>query len=538
MKFAKTFCRANSVISVIPAGLPVKLQYNEHGLLQTFRIGFTNNLDPMYECPDLKFNHEELFARIKKFVPNMISTRGGTTWVFGIFYSDNVPMDEGEMPRALFQSYVNDLLKGGQYSFYAGYANSRAAQFSGSLMVRNFLTMQKFDLLPQVVVPTSMQDETLKMLMSDANYPFNKPFISGYIIFEDLNCRYVSDTLFQIKVSNEPKLEVGEDGFWKAVVTSESGDSYTFSYSSILHNSIKKNTVILAEKENAAGALKIVTTRLKGGMQVVPKTTSESIKCPVCGKVNMIGTDNAPVQCDDPHCLSHQYADAKKMLKVLSLPELSYEAYAENVRAKNILCLTDILVLPEYKDTEVTVSLAQAINAVVPATAVPNSEIFERFANKCNNSVESVLYYLDNPLRIETDLDLVDPIVKKFAAWLEDPYNASTVRTILDAVRIEARKQKFEGDPIFRGMTFVTTGKFKRGDYQEIASILESYAAKVTPGFEQGSKLPNAVIQGSLNDGVSGQVIQKARLHNVPILDEDAFFEQYEIDDDLKRNLL
>ena len=182
--------------------------------------------------------------------------------------------------------------------------------------------------------------------------------------------------------------------------------------------------------------------------------------------------------------------------------------------------------------------MAQAIDSVVPVTVVPNAEIFERFANKCSNSVETVNYYLNNPLHIETDLDIIDPIVRRFVTWVEDPYNASTISTILDIVKIAEKVQKFDGDPIFRGNTFIITGKFKRGDYHEICSILQSYSADVMSNFEQGKKLPDLVITGSLNDGISGQIIQKARIHNIPVADEDAFFSQYEIDDDLARNLL
>lgn len=538
MRFAKTFCKANAVISAIPAGLPVKLQYNEHGLLQTFRIGLTPNLDPMYEEPSLKFDHDALMSKIKGFVPNAIATKGGTTWVYGILYSDNVPLNEGEMPKALYQSYINDIIKGGRYEFYAGFAKSLAVQFSGSLIIRNFLSSAKFNLLPQIVVPVVMKEETLNMLMDPASYPFNKNFVAGYFIYEGLNCRFAADSLLQIKVTNEPNLFIGQDGYWKATVVSEKEEGYTFNYSSILHNNIKKNTVLLAERDVATRTLNVIATRIKGGAQVVQNCSPIQVKCPVCGKVNMIGTSNAPTQCDDPHCMSHQYPNAVKMLKVFNLPELPYEEFAEKVKSKDIICLTDVLELPQYKDIEIKTSLAQALYAIIPSTEVPNADLFERFANKCKNNVDTVLYYLDNPLRIETDLDIVDPIIKRFADWLEDPYNVSTVRTILDRVEVAARSQKFEGDPIFRGNTFIITGNFKRGDYHEIASILESYSAKVSPAFEQGEKLPSAVIQGSLNEGISGKVIQKARLHNIPIIDEDDFFTRYEIDKDLEKNLL
>lgn len=540
MKFTKTFCKPSSVISVVPAGLPLKLQYDQNGLLQLIRIGFDATLNPMFDEQEFASEKEynAVFDKVKGFVPNVISAKGGTTWVFGVLYSDNVPLDEGRIPEDLYGSYIADLLKGGRYEFYAGYATSLAIQLAGSMIIRNFLTVNKFDLLPQIVVPVSVKSETFDMLMDPTSYPFNRPFIAGYFIYEDLNCRYAHDTLFQIKVSNEPSVYITEDGCWKAKVVSEKGNAFVFNYSSIIHNNIKKGTILLAEREDINSALKISATRMKTGAQLMPKSSPESIKCPICGKLNLIGQDEAPIQCDDPHCLSHQYQDVQKMLRVFGLAVLSYDEYMDNVRAKDIQCLTDVLLLPQYKDAKISVSLSQALNAIVPVSTVPNSEIFERFANKCNNKVETVNYYLDSPLRIETDLDIVDPIVRKFATWLQDPYNVSTIRTIFDIVEITERKQKFDGDPIFRGNSFVLTGKFRRGDYQEIASIIESYAAKVSPAFEMGEDLPSAVIQGSLNDGISGEVIRKARLHNIPILDEDEFFANYEIDKDLASNLL
>lgn len=540
MKFTKTFCKPSSVISVVPAGLPLKLQYDQNGLLQTFRIGFDVSLNPLIDtdCVLDDKKHKAVFDKVKGFVPNVISSKGGSTWVFGVLYTDNVPLDEGRIPEDLYDSYIADLLKGGRYEFYAGYVNSLAVQLSGSLIIRNFLTANKFDLLPQIVVPVSVKPETFDMLMDPASYPFNRPFIAGYFIYEDLHCRYAHDTLFQIKVANDPSIFITEDGYWKSKVVSESGKEFVFNYSSIVHNNIKKGTILLAEREDINSALKVSSTRMKTGAQLVPKSSPESVKCPVCGKINLVGQDEAPVQCDDPHCLSHEYSTAKKMLKVFGLADLSYDEYMDNVRARDIQCLTDVLLLPQYKDAKITVSLSQALDAVVPVSVVPNSDVFERFANKCNNKVETVKYYLDSPLRIETDLDIVDPIVRKFANWLQDPYNVSTIQTIFDIVTITERKQKFDGDPIFRGNKFILTGKFRRGDYQEIASIIESYAAKVSPSFELGESLPNAVIQGSLNEGISGEVIRKARLHNIPILDEDQFFTTYEIDKDLASNLL
>lgn len=539
MKFAKTFCRPSSTLSVVPAGLPVKLEYNEHGLLSKFTIGFSIDLDPHYEDPDAgEFNYNELFQRIKAFVPNMISTTGGTTWIFGIFYSDRIPCNEGMIPQALYKSYIEDMINGGQYKFYAGYVHSLAASFVGPLVIRNFLGTCKFATLPQIIVPVSMTDETLQMLTRTGNYPFNKDFIAGFFVFEDMACRYASVNLLQIEVTNEISPYVEADGFLKGEVVTQSGRSYVFNYSALVHHGVEKGCTLLVERDPEDIGLTILATRIGSGAEKVCDNIGQEVKCPVCGKVYRVGQDDAPIQCDDPHCLSRLYNDAVKMMEVLGLPSLSYNSYKALVDSKKIICLTDLLELPPCKDQEVRTSLANAMYAVIPAEVVPNFSILERFANKCNNSVESVVYYLNNPRRIETDLDITDPMVRKLVIWLEDPYNVSTITTILSQVKIDAKLQKFDGAPIFRGNTIAITGKFKRGDYPEIESILMSYAAKVIPSIELGEDLPDVLLIGSLNEGISGQMVQKAKIHNIPIAYEDDFFVQYEIDQDLANNLL
>lgn len=539
MKFAKTFCKPNATATVVPEGLPLKLEYNEHGLLKKFTIGFTLDLDPQYDDPDAgQFNYNELFARIKRLVPQAITTTGGTTWVFGVLYTDNIPCDEGILPQALYKSYIKDIIDGGKYEFYAGYVKSLAVSFQGSLIIRNFLTREKFNLLPHVVVPLTMSDETLQRMMNPGAYPFRYSFIAGFFIFEDLSCRYSATNLIQINVTKDIEPYVDADGFFKGEVVTKSGRTYVFNYTAILHHGVTKGCTLLVERDSETSGLSILSTRAGKSVEKVTENIARDIKCPVCGKVFKGGDDDAPIQCDDPHCLSHLYLDAVKMMSAFGLPSLSYNSYKALVDSKKISCITDLIELPPCQDIEIKTTLANAMYAVIPTSVVPNFDILERFANKCNNSVESVVYYLQNPGRIETDLDIVDPIVRRFASWLEDPYNVSTLTTVFARVKVDSKLQKFDGDPIFRGVTIAVTGRFKRGDYPEIESILRSYAAEVVPSIELGAKLPDVVIVGSLNEGISGQVIQKARLHNIPMKEEDEFFAQYEIDQDLANNLL
>lgn len=535
MKFVKTFCKPASTIEVIPAGLIIKLQYNQNGLLQKFDIEYgTNGTD--YSIDEATYR--ELFQKIKGFVPNSISVTGGTTWVTGVMYTESIPCDEGNIPVALCQSYIDGILDGGHYKFYGGFVESLAANFQGPLVMRNFLTSNKFNCLPQMIVPVQMTDESLQMMMSTNSFPFKYPFISGFFIFEDLNCRYASSNLFQINIMNDPEPFVDIDGYLKGEIVTKSGDTYTFNYSAIIHHGVARGTTLLVENDRDGTALNILSTRLGVNADKIPETISHDVKCPVCDKVYKVGSDDAPVQCDDPHCMSHEFYTAQKMLNNLKLPEITYDQYKELIYAKDITWITDILDTGVYKDMEIKTTLAEAMYSVIPTHVVPNLEIVERFANKCNHSIESVMYYLNNPLRIETDLDITDPIVRRFVNWLSDPYNVSIISSILSRVTIDAKMQKFDGAPIFRGNKIAVTGRFKRGDYAEIESILLSYAATVVPSIEICQDLPDILLIGSLNEGISGQMVQKARLHNIPIAYEDDFFTKYEIDQDMAANLL
>lgn len=539
MKFSKTFCKPNASCSPVPVGIPTVLEYNEYGLLKKARIGFSIDLDPMYEDSDAgEFNYNEFFLKVRGLVPGSITTTGGTTWVFGVLYTDNIPTNEGMLPQALYKSLISQLVGGQKFEFYAGYVKSRAVSFQGPLIIRNFLSREKFNLLPQVIVPLTMTDATLQRMMNPGAYPFKYAFLAGFFIFEDLDCRYAAVNLLQINVTKDIEPFVDADGFVKGQIVTASGRTYTFNYSAILHHGVIKGCTLLVERDNASTGLEILSTRLGQGVERVAEPVLHDIKCPVCGKIFRGGDNDSPIQCDDPHCLSHGYQEAVKMLTTLKLPTLSYNSYKALVDSKKIVCLTDLIDLPPCQEVEIKTTLATAIRAAVPVSVVPTFDILERFANKCNNKVESVMYYLNNPGRIEPDLDITDPIIRRFAKWLQDPYNVSTLTTIFSRVKIDNKLQKFDGAPIFRGVTLGITGKFKRGDYAEIESILRSYAADVVSSIEPGAKLPDAIIVGGLNDGISGQMIQKARIHNIPLQEEDDFFTRYEIDQDMAQNLL
>ena len=541
MKFTETFCRPNSVVTIIPVGLQTILQYNEHGVLQKVMFGFEGVDLTTHPQGSITVESEQLykdaFEKVGRVVPTIISTKGGTTWVFGVLHSDAVPCDDGILPAALASSYIKKLASGDKFSFYAGYAHSLAANYQGPVVIRNFLSMSGFNVLPHVIVPVNLTTDTIAAAMNPSQFPFDHSYIDGFFIYEGVGCRYAGLGLKQITAKATPELDIDTDGYWKGTVESVDGaDKIKFSYSAILRHSVKKGATLLLQKDGST--YNILATRIGTAAQLMVSDTPREVKCPVCGKICILGRDDTPFQCDDPNCLSHSYPDATKLLRFLDLEPLEYEDYRKAVDKHDIQCLTDVLELPQYRDIEIETTLACALGAVVPASVVPNFDILERFANKCNNSIDTVKYYLKSPRRIETDLDIVDPMVVRFIRWIDDPYNVTTVTTILDRVKIVEKHAKFEGTPIFRGNKIAVTGKFKRGDLHEIESILRSFQAEVVSSIELGEDLPDVIVTGSLRDGISGQMIQKARAHNIPIQDEDSFFAYYELDEDMAQNLL
>lgn len=535
MDFTKTFCKPGSCVTAVPAGLQLVLEYNEHGLFNKFYIGWNSDLKISSEKELDDQTYADLFYKIKDFVPATISTKGGTTWIYGVLYSTVIPCDDGNIPNCLIDSYIKMILENGRFTFYGGYVTSLAVSFQGPLIIQNFLKVSKFNPMPQVIVPLNLTDDTIDAMTHYGKVSFDRDYIAGFFVFEELSCRYASMDLVQLTVAKEPTLWIDQAGFWKGTIESASGVQAGFNYSVILHYGIEKGTTVLLQ--NMDTDPEVITTRMGSSARIIPLQANEDVKCPICKKICKLGAFENPFKCDDPHCMSHEYPAVRHMLNCFKMSEMSYYGqYKDLLDSKSLLCVTDVFTLPQYKDAEITTTLANLLYAMM-GTQV-RYEVLERFANKCSNKVETLKYYLNNPLRIETDLDVVDNEVVKVVKWLEDPYNVTTITTMLDIVKVAESEKKFDGDPIFRGNRFVLTGLFKRGDIKEVESILRSYAAQVSTSIELGDQLPNAVIIGGMNEGISGQVIQKAKIHHIPVIDEDDFFERYQIDRDMRENLL
>ena len=522
MMFAKTFCQPGSYIEVVPVGLLATLRYNKNGLLEKIIVG----IDPEDESTLLE---KDQFTQFAKVVPATIPLSGGTTWISGVFYSENIPTSSGHIPDCLYDDYISDAFNGTEFTFYAGHVKSLAASFAGSLAVRNWLSVAKFTVLPGIVVPVDFTEDTLDMMMKSGAYKFTYPYIAAYMIFDATSYKYAYTDLYQDTVKRV-ETSISSGGYVKSDVYFDDTDRVIngLNYSEIIRGDIQKGDCILYEADGS----RVVAVR-----DSMSKTSQldRTFTCPVCGKKYAVPIDGL-VQCDDPHCMSTQYSFCTKMLEGLKLPILEFSQYKEAVDAKDILCVTDVLSLPQYNETRPKVSLSEALFASVPVEVCADSSLFEKFAVACNQSVETVMYYAQNPQRIHVDLNLSDSLIlRRFVGWLQDPYNVSTLQTVLTAVDVVAPEKKFEGAPIFRNAHFAITGRFKRGTHSDISSILQSYAAEIDQEIEPTTSL---LIVGSTLENIDGSMIKEAKQRGLETVGEDEFFERYDIDKDLASNLL
>lgn len=514
MKFAETLCKPGAYVEVVPAGLLVKLQYNQNGLLEKIY-----DLESELEITTQQFNN------IKKFAPQTIPLNGGTTWVEGVFYTQNIPEIDG--PLVSTEEINNYYFNQSNLIFYAANVKSLAAGFSGVRVIRNWLSSSGFNILPGMVTAMQFDETSIQNMVKFGNYRFEYPYIGGFYIFEDGECRFEPSNFEQIKVKKIVE-EYSEYGYITYELIGESTNATVSAGDLVKYNIHEGSTILWIFTTGEVISCK------SSAKEAVPSI----IHCKWCGSPITINTAG-PTECPDPHCLSHMYPYATKMLRGLDLPDISYEQYASAVNDKQITCITDVLLLANEEDIKPRVSLERALQAAIPADVCANETLIKKFVSLCNHSIDSVKYYINNPVRIHRELidsgaDYVQ--VSKLSTWLSDPYNSSTVLTVLATIDLGGSAASFDGAPIFRNNTFMITGKFRRGSQDDIASILKSYSAKVLTDTD--TMVCDALVVGALSDETSVHIIQQAKLRSIPVMTEDEFFTRFDIDSDLASNLL
>lgn len=530
MIYAKTVCKKpGSYVEIVPVGLRVSLQYNQNGLIQSIKM----LVDDGDDVVDVDREH---YTAMLKFIPNKIMLTGGTTWVDGVFYFADIPTDAGVLPDCCYNTYLDKFLRDDcMCEFYAATVTSYAASFVGAQTIRNWLSANQFKILPGAVVPLEMTEDTIKLMLQTGAYSFKYPYISGFYTFTNAETEYIPADLRQGTVI---ELETGldESGYVKSAVMLDEkyADEHAvlnLNYSDVCSNSIQEGASILYY---VGDYVEILSTR-SADPKMRLKVVDNKLTCPVCNKV-YAAPGHGPVQCDDPHCLSKAWPDVCRILQEFDLPLISIDDFRQLIVDKKIITSTDILCVEPYSKMTIKGDLLKVLMAAAPAVLSNDEAFFTKLLHECNYSIDTLTYYLNNPMKMVTELDLVTVTARRFVEWCKDQYNVLTVTTLLSAVHIEETELALDVAPIFRGNKFVLTGKFKRGELAKVTKILEGYAATVLPDFDK--EVPTMLITGGTDEGIEGRLVQAARKFNVPVVDEDSFFTHYEIDADLQASHL
>ena len=166
-------------VTVVPVGIPVTLQYNVKGILQTAYLGYSIDKEEM---------RNGLFKHLyeSKCVPVKVPTSNGTTIVEGVLYTSKLfPSNTSyeDVGKTLLCTYFLDHPEA--FNFFAGHVYSTGLAFNGSASCRKWLSLAKFKLLPGFLVPGNPTKESIESCINGVNqYPFIYPLIMYFIIYD------------------------------------------------------------------------------------------------------------------------------------------------------------------------------------------------------------------------------------------------------------------------------------------------------------------------------------------------------------------
>ena len=521
--FVRNLLQAGDHVTIIPSGIRITLQYGENGQVEKVYTGYKENervLRPELLVPLLT----------SKEIPSHVAVKNGTTFVYGCLYTSEMYNVEGKLDEDVEKVYLEEYLSNSKmFHFFAGHMHSLALSLNSPVTIQRWLKTTGFETLPSYLVPATLREDNFSSMFQLNNYPFRFPRIMGYVRFRSNQSEFISTDLKQIVVKEVNKV-VSVEGYILAELKSYNSGVVTVSYADVINKNIFKDSIVLLNEDN-----QIVSVYNPENKNLT--SYGRTITCDYCGKVIDVPSGSTKFTCSNEHCVSVMYHRASKMLSKLGLPSVDvveFRKFAEGF--SNIVALPDVLDMDCYQDTMTEVPLPTLLDAVVPSKIVTRYADWNVFCNSCNNSVESVIYYVQNPGRIIKDLGLDVSVYRRLVNWLEDVDNQLDITGMIQHPRISVLTtgKRFEGAPIFRGKSIYLTGKFNHGSFEDVKAILTSYSAEVYEKFNTGV---DCVIIGGLHEGVSGKDLQRAKAMEIPVFEESDFFAKYEIDDDIAMSM-
>lgn len=516
-------------VTVVPVGIPVTLQYNAKGILQTAYLGYSSDKEEM---------RNGLFNTLyeSKCVPVKVPSCNGTILVEGVLYTSKFFPSDNEyehIGRTILCTYYIENFS--NFNFFAGHVYSTGISFNGASSCRKWLSLSKFKLLPGFLVPGNPTRESIESCINGMNqYPFVYPLIMYFIVYDRNSVSFNPTGIKELMVSKiEPYTD--ENGYFMCKISNSIGNTIYCDYSEAVTCDIRNTSCIVVDKNDTI-LYSYEISRKK--LSLFDKSNSESLpgsfSCPVCGRQIVIPT-SGPVMCSNLHCMSRQYSEFLHFLEYYNLPKLSFAEYKDRVHHKELHWLPDIFLLDAYRDYKIKTTLYDLLISLIPIRLHINKDIVSSFVQHCNNNLNMFTYYIKNPSKIQIDFHLVGKGLDRFVQWLSDNYNIDLISALLDLDNIELTRsgKKFDGAPIFRGKTILITGDFKHGSQDDIIGILQSYSAKVVTSFDDSVQ---CLIVGSSQENVNGVYIRKCKSKGIPVFDEYQFFKEYDIDVDLINN--
>lgn len=520
MLISKTVCPAGSLAYIVPTGLQLTLHYDARGSLMNVYQGYDKKID---------LGQDFLKALIKlHLIPNAIKLTGGITDIWGVFYSDKFTNSNGLLPNCEYNNIKADILSGTPgYKFYVGNVVTGATAIVDPTSMTTWANMCGFDVLPLWSIPENPTEALLANYISNIQYPFKYPLIAGYIIFEGTKNPYYYSV--DIKTANVEKVKKYTDtnGYIKYDVM-YGNIKITLNYPDAVKLNVQKGSQIITDRQHIIWC---DTQSSKISHRLAPRIT-----CEYCGKILDVPEAGA-MCCTDNSCTSLLYAKIEHFCVQLGLKMLTPAQIKKHIKNNELQILPDLLLLPDYTDTKIEVHMWELIHAVIPAEVGVSKDWLIQFCNKCNNQYKTIKYYLDGPLRINTELGMEVPI--RFARWLNVPQNLSELDTIVTSSQIiikdTGKLAAFDAPLLFLHKTIFITGTFKHGSLVDIATILQSYGAVVVTEYDD---FIDYVLIGDIKDNIKGEAILGARSLGIPVVEESAFFAHYGIDADLQNNLV
>lgn len=516
----RNLLKPGNFVMLVPVGLHLTLQYSASGNLERIYTGYgMDRVDHTDDMFNLLIKH--------KVVPQKIQVMGGTSWVCGVLYTGTQFAVSGLLPEVVESDLIDMFISSpNRFNFFAGTFESTAVAFRGSTAIRQCLTSAKFKLLPGWLVPYNVSNLTLDDWINSPQYTF-MPVVTDYIIFQKEAVNIVSANVTQSLVKSMVK-RVDYNGYVKVDVEFEdSTPSLSIDYSAVVHQNIHIGSILALDSERH-----IIQCRNTANV----KCYDPVLTCPYCGRRYDVPRTGSVI-CPDIHCTSRLLPNIVQFTTTLKLPQYPDEHIRQWLKDKSVTCIPDILLLDAYKNIKIDITIADLLRSVIPTALITKDDIFITFALGCSNNIHTFKYYVEHADMIASDLHIKHIDLNKLLVWLSDGCNVSDIITLLEMPQLNfiSVKKKFEGAPIFRNKTICVTGKFIHGNTNEVASILQSYSAIVTTNF---SNVVDCVIVGGTREEVDGKIVRAAKSLNKPVMSEDDFFMQYDIDADLKFNLV